>query len=347
MTIALICPSNMLLMPYVKNYEAILTENNLDYEVINWDRNNSEELNVLTYRDRKSGHRRSFFDYWKYSLYIKQRLKEKKYEKLVVFGLQLAFFLKGILLNNYNNKFVLDIRDYNKIMKLYNFEKIIESSAFTVISSHGYRDWLPASSKYLINHNTRVDSTQLDEIKEGFDKEGEVLVSYIGSLTNLNQNIEFIELLKNNANYKLSYSGEGTINKSLEQYLKYNHIYNVEVSGKYLQDEEAKLYCKADLVNLIIDRNNLNSKTCLANRLYNAVIYGKPIVTLDGTYISVLVKKYKLGIVSENIENIKNDIEIYKNHFNLEEYSKGRKAFIEWVESENKYFKKSFLSLWK
>lgn len=35
MKIALICPSNMLYMPYVKNYEQILIEQNIDYDIIN------------------------------------------------------------------------------------------------------------------------------------------------------------------------------------------------------------------------------------------------------------------------------------------------------------------------
>ena len=53
MKIALICPSNMLYMPYVDNYTKILEENNTNYTIINWDRFGTEEISEFTYRDNK------------------------------------------------------------------------------------------------------------------------------------------------------------------------------------------------------------------------------------------------------------------------------------------------------
>ena len=67
MKIALICPSNMLYMPYVDNYTKIFDEINADYNVINWDRLKIEKDSEFTYRDSKTGHQRSFLDYFKYS----------------------------------------------------------------------------------------------------------------------------------------------------------------------------------------------------------------------------------------------------------------------------------------
>ena len=63
MKIALICPSNMLYMPYVDNYTKILDEINVDYSVINWDRFKIEKDREFVYRDSKIGHQRNFLDY--------------------------------------------------------------------------------------------------------------------------------------------------------------------------------------------------------------------------------------------------------------------------------------------
>lgn len=43
MKIALICPSVILYMPYVSNYEVILKNKNIDYDIINWDRFHIED----------------------------------------------------------------------------------------------------------------------------------------------------------------------------------------------------------------------------------------------------------------------------------------------------------------
>ena len=53
MKIGLICPSNMLYMPYVRGYIDLITSLNIDYKIINWDRLYvTEEINGHTFRDK-------------------------------------------------------------------------------------------------------------------------------------------------------------------------------------------------------------------------------------------------------------------------------------------------------
>lgn len=72
MKVALICPANILYMPYVKNYEEILKRYNINYDIINWDRNKIEEKKDHTYTDNKIGNRRNIYDYYKFYKYIKK-----------------------------------------------------------------------------------------------------------------------------------------------------------------------------------------------------------------------------------------------------------------------------------
>ena len=123
MKIALICPSNMLYMPYVDNYTKILDEINVDYSVINWDRFKIEKDSEFTYRDSKIGYQRGFLDYFKYSRFVLNILEKNKYDKVVVFGIQLVFFLKRHLIREYSNKYIIDIRDHNRIIKYFSIEK--------------------------------------------------------------------------------------------------------------------------------------------------------------------------------------------------------------------------------
>ena len=89
---------------------------------------------------------------------------------MIVFGIQLTFFLKNILQKkDLNINILIDIRDYNKIIN-FNIKKVIDNSYFTVISSPGYKEWLPNSGKYIINHNTQISSINtLKEVKQ-FEK---------------------------------------------------------------------------------------------------------------------------------------------------------------------------------
>ena len=154
----------MLYMPYVKNYEQILIEQNIDYDIINWDRFQIEEISENTYRDKKNGHQRGFFDYLKYKEFLITKLNSNHYDKIIVFGIQLSYFLKKVIKEKYKGKYIIDIRDHNKILNFFKLEELIDCSAITVLSSPGYTEWLPKSNKYEINHNTQISS--IKEIKD-------------------------------------------------------------------------------------------------------------------------------------------------------------------------------------
>lgn len=304
MRIALIGDANMLHMPYVGNYEKILKECNVDFEIINWDRFQIEKNNDLSYRDSKIGHQRNFYDYYKYQCFIKKQLNKTRYDKLIVFGIPLSCFLSNHLIKNYKGKYIVDIRDYHKIMKIFNPRNIVNCSDFTVISSPGYNAWLPGSNKYLVNHNTMMDDIgNLMPLDIKFKKE-KIKISTIGAIRHWDINIKLVDELKNNSNFNLIFHGEGTINEELNNYIDNNDINNVFVYGRYQKCDEGNLYKATDLVNMFLDHSNINSRTCLSNRLYNAALYGKPMIALDGTYLSEIIKQYELGLVMDSCDSI-------------------------------------------
>lgn len=342
MKIALICPSNMLYMPYINNYIKVLDSIGVRYEIINWDRLQSETLDSsLTYRDSKAGLQRNLIDYYKYKGFIDKKLRFNNYDKLIIFGIQLAFFLRNVLLKKYKGKYIIDIRDYNKILKIYNIKKIVENSAFTVVSSLGFVEWLPTSNKYIINHNTQICSLQdLREVNiEDFNGDKKINISYIGSLRDYDINVNFIDSLKNNERFNLFFHGEGMINNQIEYYLKNHQIKNVYLTGRYTKDEEINLYMKSDLINILIPNNHINSKTLLPNRLYNAIIFGKPIIASEGTYLAKQIDDYKLGIIINSFKELEEKIYKYVNSFDANKYDQQRESFIKKVIEENRIFK--------
>lgn len=325
-------------MPYVENYVQIIIEQNADYEIINWDRFQMEEIKENTYRDKKIGHQRNLLDYLKFKKFLVSRLETTHFDKIIVFGIQLSYFFKKIMKNKYKGNYIIDIRDHNKILNFINIKEIIDCSAFTVLSSPGYTEWLPESNKYVINHNTHVSNiNELREIR-AFNHL-ETSISNIGALNELQINTSFINSLKNNPNFKLNYHGEGQINNDIISYVKKNEICNVNVTGRYKKEDEEKLYEHSDLINVLLNNMGINNKTNLPNRLYNAVLYGKPLLSIEGSFFSDIVSKYHLGITISSMSDIEQELTNYFKHFDLEKIKRGREEFLSLAIGDNMIFR--------
>ena len=111
-------------MPYLDNYLCVLSKIGIDYDLIVWDRFKIDNFNLFTYQDKKIGHKREFFDYYKYSIYIKNILKKNEYEKCIIFGIQLSYFLSNYLSKFYKDNYIIDIRDYNILTHTFTFKKV-------------------------------------------------------------------------------------------------------------------------------------------------------------------------------------------------------------------------------
>lgn len=343
MKIALVCPSNMLFMPYVGNYTKVLDNSGIDYDVINWDRNGTEDPdNPLKFRDSKTDLQRGFIDYLKFRNFVLRILKKNDYDKIFVFGIQLSYFLKSYLLKKKRGDYILDIRDHNRILKAYDIRKVVEGSAYTVLSSPGFKKWLPDSQKYLISHNTSIDNVEeLKDCGSTFLQKEKVKIAFIGALSDYQVNIDFINSVKDCDKVELVYHGEGLFNKDLEEYIVRHGVGNVALTGRYTKEQENSLYDDSDLIHGLRYNENINCKTLLPNRLYNAALHGKPLIVAEDSYLAELTQQYGLGLVVDSLADLEKKVGNYLADFNFEEYKEKRKAFFQKVVEDNLLFKDS------
>ncbi|HGF8029992.1 TPA: glycosyltransferase [Enterococcus faecium] len=337
MKVALITPSNISHMPYVKNYIDILTKTDTEFEIYNWDRLHIETNNNNTYKDKKISIKKSFLDYYFYSRFLKKKMVENKYDIVIIFGLQLAFFLSTTIKTKYKKKFILDIRDKNPIIHFMNLNKLIKYSACTIISSEKYKDWLPQSN-YKINHNTSlgVITTEIPKLKKHelvYNKPLNIMT--IGTIRDYEINEKLIKSLSNNENYKIGYIGDGNVAKRLEDFCIQNDTENVYFKGRYKSSDEKTIIDQADIVSVLRYNDSENNRTALPNRLYSALQSGKILLAYKGTYLSDLISKYNLGLVIDNFEDIDNKIDLYIKNFEYDNYKKGRDLFLKRVVNEN------------
>lgn len=323
-------------MPYIDSYIKILKENNISYGFLIWDRFLEEDTSENIFKRGSRRHQRGFLDYYLFGRFVNQHLRFNKYKRIICFGLQIAFFIRAELKNNYSKKFILDIRDHNKIVNFYNFKDLISHSAFTAISSLGYLSWLPKDGCYLVNHNFHLEN--LSNIKQiNFLESGETNISSIGALRDLEINVDFIRKINNDQKIKLFFHGHGDINLKLEE--SSAAFNNVKITGYYSKEKESELYHNSHLVNVLRYSDGINNNTALPNRLYLAPYFGRPLFAYSGTYLAQVIKQYELGLVVDSFDDVKNEIFRYFENFDILVFDKARQRFLEEVIDENSRFK--------
>lgn len=347
MRLALILPSNILHAPYLAYYTQILDRNETQYDIINWNKLDIEEkiINGHTF-DFKCDYKSSIFNkiigYYRFSTFVKKILDKEKYDKLIVFIPQLALFLQHLLKTEYRNKFILDIRDYGKAnMYIERLDSIIAYSNFTVISSAGYKKWLPSKYNYVISHNASFTDCENIEgcIKLNLRNKQEIIISNIGVIRNYHENCKVIDSIKKSSKIKLKYIGKGVCEEDLKKYCESNNIHNVFFHGQYIKNEELEFYQKSDIINLIMPMDGMGYKTSMANRFYNACITRRPLIVGKGSYMAEVVTKYNLGITIDlDSDNLLDEITNYINDFDFDIFIKGCSDFLKGIKQEQQIF---------
>ncbi|OAN20437.1 hypothetical protein [Acholeplasma laidlawii] len=160
--IVIITVNNLYLTPYINNYTKHIAT---DFDIIYWNRDeiteSSSAKNVfgfIGYINPKQSKLKKIVMYLKFRKYVKKILKSNKYEKIIFLNTMSAVLIG----KNVGAKYIVDIRDYTFEHNIffYNIEKkVIKGSELSVISSEGYRKFLP-KHEYILVHN----SQQLEDL---------------------------------------------------------------------------------------------------------------------------------------------------------------------------------------
>jgi len=337
MKLLLVCPNSDSYMPYLKYYTEILAKLEIQYDTIYWDRLHDLRKSDFVYSDKKKIHKRGFIDYYKYSKFVLSILKKDSYEFIIIFSIQMYFFLQKTLTREYFNKYILDVRDYHILIHFINKKILSTSLTQLIVSSPAYKRWLPADvkNKVLVSHNASFDSSQKIEL---CDDSSKINISYIGALRDYKINKLFLLSLKKSNKINILYHGYGLVNDEIKKVINKYDIPNATLTGRYDKSQEYKLYRDSTIINVLRFNDGINNRTALPNRLYNTVYYGKPLLAFKGTYLSELIIEYDLGIVIDNFDNLENKIITYMSNLNRSNFDQNRNRFLSVINKENKVF---------
>lgn len=342
MKLLVVCPSNRNYMPYLDNYIRVLENEELEIEYVVWDRMKKNEQANFIYIDKKKSFKRGFLDYIKFTNYVKKVIKNNDYDFVIVFSIQLMFFINKLLIKKFDNRFIFDIRDYHNLVKLMDMDKIIKHSYMTVVSSEAFKRWLPNREKIILNHNTNVS-----EIKSNINEtlNAPIVIGTIGALRDYKINKELIGCLGNNDSFQLVFDGNGIAKSSLEEYSKENKYTNVVFTGEYKKCLKAEMYSTKDIISVLRYNDGINNNTALPNRLYDSILYGKPLIALKGTYLAEIIETYNLGVCIEDLKEVEVKLKKYCKNFNAGEFNKSRTRFFSIIVKQNMIFEQKLITL--
>lgn len=337
---------NLEYAPFIKKYTAELEAKGEKFEVIFWERLESDfstPWKTILYKKRGNlGDNKiiKLITFMGFRRFLLKKLKQKKYEKLIVLTTLTGMLIGDYLVKNYKGKFIFDIRDYtfekNFIFKL--LEKVvIKASCFTAISSEAFKEFLPKDNKYVLSHNIILDEVSVgNEFMTNKNIE-EINLTFIGAVRHYDIDKKVVDTFGNDVRYKVFFHGYGVSYNDLNNYCKkqYNNVF---FTGKYDRKDKTKLLQNTTVINSYYSSDNYANKYALPNKYYDALIYHIPLWANPDVYVGKRAIECGVGInVKLNNEAPNNMYSILKS-IDWEEFYKRCSLELKRILDEDKDF---------
>jgi glycosyltransferase involved in cell wall biosynthesis len=323
--------------PYSELYENVIKNNNDIYDIIFWDRfsNNKLERKGNEFIIHKicslGGNKfKKIVPMFYFRKTVNQIIKNGNYDRIIILNTLPAVLLSNVLISNYKGKYILDIRDYT--YEKYKFYKkrvdnLVKNSFITTVSSFGFFRFLENNKKIYLNHNISNWNIFGFSDKELSEKP-KIKIGFVGVVRYMKENMNLMRQMKNNEKYEFIYIGNTYPECNLEKTCKNENIENVTFKGEFNNKDKPEIYKEIDIINALYGNESLEVQTALPNKLYDAIIFKKPMIVSKGTYLAELVEKYKIGITVDFKENFYEVIEKYIAEFHSHEFNKNANMLL-------------------
>lgn len=336
-------------VPYVYNYFKIAEGMGKEYDVVCWNRRGMEAdvpANYIVYNHlTKDGYPilKKLREIYGFSRFVRKSIRGRKYDAVFTYTIADSLFFGFWLPHCYKGRYVFDIRDYSPLISKrftgWIIKRLLGASAMNVISSDGFRKWLPKGFNYTVCHNTDLEkvreSIHNNEIRQ---QDGTIRLLTIGNLRNADVNQSVIDALANREGIELRFAGGGVSDK-LQLHCKENNIKNVHFSGCYRKEDEDSLVQQCDMMNIMLPHDAV-SDHLMSNRFYLSVRFRKPMIVNDGCFQAEVVRKYGLGLVANSDDSLYDNIMSYWKNIDWEDYNHKCAFYLEEVCKELDIFMK-------
>ena len=341
---AIILPAEPEMAPYIHYYIDFFKRKSINYDLIAWNRtgkNSKQTENLIMYEQVSPDTTYALAKMWGYIgfvQFVKKQLQKVRYDLIVVHTILPAVLMRHFLVEKYKGHFILDIRDRGSLFVLWKkrLKSLLDCSALNVISSAGFTQWLP-KNEFCLSHNIGVNGIKGIPLEKEISFGKEITILSIGQIRFYEANRYLIDSLGGNPRFYMHYAGYGPDSDRLQKYCKLKSISNVHFSGRYMKQDEPQILAECDFINIIFPRTS-GTLSAMPNRFYGAAMHRKPVIVTSGGIQAEYVKKYKLGVIVEDNENLQEKIDTYIKTFDSKEYVKGCDAFLREISQDNADF---------
>ncbi len=309
--VGIICFWDRLATPYLAKYEKLLQENGIAYEVVLWNRTPKTSMPVTTQNGNeisvnlpcKGSIVRRSLKFLQWRSIAKKVIQQRKYRALIMLTTVPTVLLGGFLLRKFQGRYLFDIRDYTfekyKVLRKL-VMRFVEGSALTAISSKGYMRWLDSSDKIMINHNITVERSNAYRAPDLAQKDI-LRFSFVGNVRLDTQTEALMLKLKDRTDFEQHFYGRVLPTCDIERIVKEQNFENVFLHGSFDVSEKERFFKEIDLLNAVYANARteaeipLGDSTPIPNRLYDCLVFYRPLVASKGTYLAELIEKHGLG----------------------------------------------------
>ncbi len=315
MKVAVIAFNNLKFSPYISPYIDVLKKFNAETELIYPNRDGIDEVfnycKLIPIKwDPRANKAANFISFRK--AVIKQ-LSSVKYDFVIVLTTFPAVLLGGFLRRKYKNRYLVDVRDFthenNKIF--YELEKkALKNAAMRVISSEGFKNFLP-SYDYCLCQNT--SSAYRTGAKHFYSKNnGEIVVGYVGTIAYKEQCRKLIDLIKSDNRFSFYFYGNETGDGTIKRYVQNLKCDRIKYFGEYGPDEKGRILESVDVLFNVYGNDRPLLKYALSNKLYDSMYYKKPLLVSPDTAMQNESGEYSFAVDLDETKDLNGLYEWYK-----------------------------------
>lgn len=345
-------------MPYMNFYLDTIKDENIQFELIYWDRDGKPDADLPSRISRAykfeahleeqlpfKNKLKYFVKYRKFALNV---LKYNSYDKIIVLHTTPGLTLLDYLVRKYKGRYLLDFRDvsYENISVYRKLVGILSrNSAMTFVSSDAFRKFLPTEEKIFTIHNYLEDSLNYKMIRKQLPRERNVLrVSYWGLVRQVDINKKLMDALGNDFRFELHYYGRMQQDgREMEEYAYNKEYRNVFFHGAYMPVERYEFAKETDLIHNVYDCGHTTGNA-MGNKYYDGIIFGIPQICTEWSHMGDVISARKVGMVVSLEDNaIADKLWVYYQNMNWSDFETNCTSALDIVLSEQQTDKEQLL----
>ena len=299
-------------MPYLfYHLDALTGLDSICVDLIYWNRDlkNDSTLNKTNlfefkrHQDETTSLFGKVINFLKYRFFAERIIKKSQPDLIIVLHSMPGVLLQRLLRKKYSFKYIFDYRDitYEKhIFYKKKINKLANNSLLTLISSPKYKTVfdIPNQKKLFVSHNVRLIDLTLFKKNKNEQLKRKLTIAFWGIIRHTSINIRLIDAIKNDCRFTVLYYGpDNNCVKEIKKYLANNNIANVFFMGQYDPEQRKNMAQKADIIHNLYNFDDHNMNKAISNKFYDGIIFQKPQMCINGSYMAEVVKEYDIGIV--------------------------------------------------